>query len=57
MMSSISAHKFTSLVPNLVQVLGFSLSTILVAQWVIMHIALLKVIFRKRTNLVLEKLV
>ena len=42
--AGISAHKFTTLVPNLVWVLGFSLSTTLVAQWVIMHIASLKVI-------------
>jgi len=37
--AGISAHKFTTLVPNLVRVLGFSLGTTLVAQWVIMHIA------------------
>jgi hypothetical protein len=54
--AGISAHKFTALVPNLVRVLGFSLSTTLVAQWVMMHIASLKVIFCGRTNLVLENL-
>jgi len=37
--AGISAYKFTTLVPNLVRVLGFSLSTTLVVQWVIMHIA------------------
>jgi len=54
--AGISAHKFTTLVPNLVRVLGFSLGTTLVAQWVIMHIASLKVIFCARINLVLENL-
>jgi hypothetical protein len=54
--ASISAHKFTTLVPNLVRVLGFGLGTTLVAQWVMMHIASLKVIFRGRTNLVPENL-
>jgi len=44
MMSGISAHKFTILVPNLVWDLSFSLGTTLVTQWVIMHIASLKVI-------------
>ena len=52
----ISVHKFTTLVPNLMWVLGFSLGTTLVAQWVMMHIASLKVIFRGRTNLVPKNL-
>jgi len=46
-LSGISAHKFTISVPNLVWVLGFSLGTTLVTQWVIMHIASLKVIRRE----------
>ena len=54
--AGISAHKFTILVPNLAWVLGFSFGSTLVVQWVMMHIASLKVIFRGRTNLVPENL-
>jgi hypothetical protein len=54
-MSSISAHKFTISVPNLVWDLSFSLSTTLVIKWIIMHIISLKVI-SGRTNLALANL-
>jgi hypothetical protein len=43
MISGISAHKFTISVPNLEWDLCFSLGTTLVTQWVMMHIASLKV--------------
>jgi len=47
MIWGISAHKFTISVPSLVWDIGFSLGTKFVTQWVIMHIASLKVIQRE----------